>query len=117
MNKTIICTSCPMGCEVELEIEGEKIVSLKGNTCPRGARFAEAEYFHPERVLTTTVKADNGRWISVRSRSPIPREKLFSAIEALSKITVPTPVEMGAVVCENILNTGVDIIATREIKE
>ncbi len=106
-----------MGCEVEIEVENGKIISTKGNTCKRGAAFAEAEHFHPTRVLTTSVKTDIGRWLSVRSSAPIPREKIFSCIEILSKITVPTPVVMGRVVYANILDTGVDILATREIKE
>ncbi len=117
MKKNIICTSCPIGCEVELLIEGDKVISTKGNTCPRGAKFAESEYFHPERVLTTTVKTDSGKWLSVRSAAPIPREKLFDAVRELSKIVVPTPVVVGSVVYANILETGVDVIATREIKE
>lgn len=117
MKKTIICTSCPMGCEIEVEENGGKITSIKGNTCPRGAKYAEAEYFHPERVLTTTVKTNNGKWLSVRTRAPIPREKLLRAVGELSKITVPVPVKIGDVVFANILETNVDVIATGEIKE
>ncbi len=117
MKKTIICTSCPMGCEIEVEEVNGKIVSINGNTCPRGAKYAEAEYFHPERVLTTTVKTSTGKWLSVRTHAPIPRERLFDAVAELSKITVPVPVKIGDVVLPNVLDTGVDVIATGEIKE
>ena len=117
MKKTIICTSCPMGCEIEVEEVGGKITSIKGNTCPRGAKYAEAEYFHPERVLTTTVKTSNGKWLSVRTQGPIAREKLLEAVRELSKVTVPVPVKIGDIVLENILKTGVDVIATGEVKE
>ena len=117
MKRNIICTSCPMGCEVEIEIEDGKVITTKGNTCKRGAVYAEAEFFHPERVLTTSVKTNTDKRLSVRSVSPLPKEKIFECIDVLSKIVVDAPIEVGDVICKNILETGVDIIATRQIKE
>ncbi len=116
MKKKIICTSCPVGCEIELEAEGEKIISITGNTCKRGEKYAQAEYLHPERMLTTSVKSEGGRWISVRSRTPLPKDLIFEVSRILSLVRAPEKVEMGQVIVKNILNTGVDIIATREVK-
>ena len=56
MKKEIICTVCPRGCRVIVEGEGDKIVTVEGHTCKRGLEFASAEFSHPVRILTTTVK-------------------------------------------------------------
>ena len=39
--KELICIGCPMGCPVTVEMNGENVVSVTGNTCPRGERYAE----------------------------------------------------------------------------
>ena len=31
MKKEIICTVCPMGCRITVEVEGENIMSVTGN--------------------------------------------------------------------------------------
>ena len=36
--RNLICIGCPMGCELNVEIEGKQVVSVTGNTCKRGDR-------------------------------------------------------------------------------
>ena len=45
MNKRqLICIGCPLGCQMEAEQnEGGEVVSVKGNTCPRGDAYARKE--------------------------------------------------------------------------
>lgn len=56
MEKEIICTVCPRGCRILVEGEGENIRQVSGYTCKRGLEYASAEFTHPVRILTTTVK-------------------------------------------------------------
>ena len=41
--KVMNCIMCPMGCEMTVTLENGKFVSVTGNTCPRGAKYAETE--------------------------------------------------------------------------
>lgn len=113
MKKEFTCIVCPMGCPLAVEIEGGKIVSIAGNTCRRGAAYAEAETLHPERVLTSTVQTADGRRIPVKTDRPIPKELLFSCMEAVFALRPSMDsCTVGTVLCENILNTGANLVAT-----
>ena len=80
---TVTCPLCPNGCQVR--IEGEQYV---GQQCPRGAVFAEQERIAPKRVLTTTVRNPRGKLIPVRTEAPIPKEKIFDAVEELRQMNL-----------------------------
>ena len=58
--KVMNCIMCPMGCEMTVTLENGKFVSVTGNTCPRGAKYAETEVTDPRRMLTTTVRIRGG---------------------------------------------------------
>ena len=36
MTKELICINCPMGCMLTAEVENGEVISVTGNTCPRG---------------------------------------------------------------------------------
>ncbi len=115
--REMVCVSCPIGCAVTVELDdNNEVVSVKGNTCPRGDKYARQECTHPERMLTSTVKLEGGKLpvISVKSASPIPKEMLFEAMKEINKVTLKAPVKIGDIVIKDILGTGVDIIATNE---
>ena len=38
-------------------IDNNEVVSVEGNNCPRGEKFAHKEWINPERMLTSTVYA------------------------------------------------------------
>ena len=54
MKKEIICTVCPRGCHIQVEGEGEKVLSVEGQGCKRGLEYASAEFAHPVRLLNTS---------------------------------------------------------------
>jgi CxxC motif-containing protein len=117
MKKEIICTVCPRGCHIQVEGEGEKVLSVEGQGCKRGLEYASAEFAHPVRILTTTVKlAGANDLLPVRSNKPLPKEKLFDAMEIIRAAAVKAPVARYDVVIENICGTGVDIVATKAIE-
>jgi len=90
---------------------------IKGNTCKRGEVYSIAEYTNPTRILTSTVKLRNSvlKRLPVRTNIPISQKLLFECMKELNSITVDTPVNMGQVLIENILGTGVNIISSRSI--
>jgi CxxC motif-containing protein len=115
MKKKIVCIICPMGCEITVTGKEGVIDKIEGNQCARGEAYAKEEFLDPKRILTTTVKAQGYTLpvLSVRSSKPIPKRLLAECMDILKKVKIKHPVTMGQVVVENILDTGVDIIATK----
>lgn len=113
MKKEYICIVCPKGCHIV--VDGENI---SGYTCLRGLNYVKQESIDPRRILTTTVKVNdkNIRVCPVKSSDTLPKDKLFASMEEINKISVNLPIKLHQVVIKNILNTGVDIITTKEIK-
>ena len=97
--------------------EGETILQVEGQGCKRGYAYACAEYTHPMRILTSTVRVAGSKTalLPVRSASPVPKEKLFACMEAVRSASVTPPVLLHDVVIPNVAGTGVDMIAAAEI--
>lgn len=106
----LTCIECPMGCGITVEKDGDKIVSVTGNTCPRGKMYAENEVTCPRRVLTTTVRAKNGVMIPVKTNKPIKKAEMFSYIETISKSHPSLPIKIGDVIIHDI-EEGIDVVA------
>jgi CxxC motif-containing protein len=68
-------------------------------------------------MLTTTVKVKGGirRRLPVVSNGEISKALLRKCIDALYSIEVKAPVHVNDVVMPNILDTGVNIVAGKEI--
>lgn len=113
--RELICIGCPMGCPVTVEMNGEEIVSVSGNTCPRGDAYARKEVTNPTRIVTSTVKVEGGlvEMVSVKTKEDIPKEKIFDCVKALKGLTVKAPVRIGDVILSDVAGTGVDVVATR----
>jgi CxxC motif-containing protein len=114
MIKELICISCPIGCR--LSVDTEKL-TVTGNSCKRGETYGINEVTNPVRVITTTVKIQGGTHsvLPVKTNAPIPKDLNFKCIEEINKVTLKAPVRIGEIICSNILNTGVDVIATRNL--
>ncbi|MCD8007748.1 MAG: DUF1667 domain-containing protein, partial [Clostridiales bacterium] len=54
--KNLTCIGCPLGCPLEVTMENGEVVSVTGNTCPRGAAYARKEVTTPTRIVTSTVR-------------------------------------------------------------
>lgn len=115
----MICIVCPLGCELEAEIDSEsgEIIDIKGSRCPKGREYAIREITDPRRILMTIVKVRGGRLpvVSVKTAGPIPKGKLLDAAMAVSQIVVDAPVMVGDTVVDNLLGTGVSVIATNNV--
>ena len=115
MKKEIICTVCPRGCHIMVEGDGDKVLSAEGYSCKRGLEYANTEYAHPVRILTTLVKIEGveNDLLPVRSNQPLPKEKLFDCMEVIRTAQVRLPVAMHDVIVADICGTGVDVVATK----
>ncbi len=116
--KNLTCINCPVGCSLKVEMDGEDVIRVNGNTCRRGDIYARKEVTNPTRIVTTTVKVSNGisDTVSVKTKEDIPKAKIFACVQALKGIEVQAPVHIGDVILENVAETGVDIVATRNVE-
>ena len=117
MEQTITCINCPVGCRmtVSLSDTGE-FISVTGNTCPRGAKYAQQECTLPERMITAVIPVTGCETpLSVKTASPVPKNLIASVMDELSRVQISLPVSIGQVVLPDVLDTGVDIIATRSL--
>ena len=115
--RELTCIGCPMGCPLIVTMEDGAVVSVTGNTCPRGDAYARKEVTAPTRIVTSTVRVTGGTlaMVSCKTRSDIPKGKIFDVVRALKDVEVPAPITIGQVLAENVAGTGVDIIATKNI--
>jgi CxxC motif-containing protein len=117
--KVIRCIVCPTGCEIQVKQDPKSKISFEGYTCERGLEYAEQEYYEPKRILTTTIRVENGLLplVPVRTDKPILKDKLKDALKEIAKTKVQAPIKMGDILIENILELGVNIIASRNLIE
>ena len=102
MKRRLTCIECPIGCEIDVELENEKVVSLTGNCCPRGKVYAEAEVVCPKRVVTSTVRAENGEMIPVKTDRPVRKDAIFEVMKKINAMTCKIPVALGDILVKNI---------------
>ena len=115
--RELICIGCPLGCPLIVEMAEGEVISVTGNTCPNGDRYARKEVTDPRRTVTSTVRVETGVLpvVSVKTAQDIPKNKIFDCMHKLATIKVTAPVQEGDVIVENIADTGVSVIATKDI--
>lgn len=115
--RNLTCINCPMGCPLTVKMDGFEVISVSGNTCKRGDIYARKEVTNPTRIVTSTVKVKNGSsdMVSVKTKEDIPKGKIFECVEALKGVSVEAPVNIGDVVVSNVADTGIDIVATKNV--
>lgn len=111
----IICIGCPMGCNLSVELSDGRVEKVSGNTCRRGEDYARKEMTNPTRIVTSTVRVKDREMVSVKTSKDIPKDKIFDCVRELRGICLTAPVRMGQVIVENVADTGVSVIATKEI--
>ena len=114
MKKALTCIECPIGCEIEVEVEDGKVLSVKGNSCPRGKTYAENEVTCPKRVVTSTVRAKNGVLVPVKTDRPIRKSEIFAVMTKINATVCELPVKIGDILMENICDDA-HLIATRNM--
>jgi len=117
MKKELVCIGCPMGCPLEVEIEGKNVIKVTGNKCRKGEDYGIKECTNPTRIVTSSVVVEGGEIdvVPVKTQGDIPKDKIFNIVEELKNVKVMAPVNVGDIIVENICGTGVNIVATRKV--
>lgn len=115
--KELICIVCPIGCHLTVD-KKENDFKIEGNTCKRGEKYAIEEMTNPKRVITSTVKLQNSylNLLPVKTEDTIPKNMIFDIMEELDKVNIVAPVNVGDIIIEDVLGTGVNIISTKTIE-
>ena len=118
MKKTITCIICPKGCQIQATEENGEL-KLEGYSCKRGKIYASNEYYHPSRMLTSTVRIEGARipLIPIRSTKPVPKDRIMDVMDKLAQIQVNAPIKIGEIIVQDILDLNLDIVATRTLEE
>mgnify|MGYP000656441917 FL=1 len=115
------CTTCPQNVltiDTSIDENGvEHVLSVQGNRCARGRKFAEQEIIRPMRILATTIVVREGdeKLLPVRTARPIPRDLHLRAMRDIRHASITAPVRMGDVVMSDLLGTGVDLVASMNV--
>ena len=116
MEKQITCITCPVGCRMKVVLENEEVISVEGNTCPRGEKYARQECTAPVRMVTAVMPvAGAASPLSVKTRTAIPKKLIFDCLKQITETKVTAPVHAGTVIVPDVCGTGVDVIATKSV--
>lgn len=120
-SKELICIVCPMGCHLTVtkDENSESGYKVTGNTCKRGIEYGIKEVTNPTRVVTSTVKIINGDLprLPIKTNGAIPKEKIFECMKLINSVEIEAPIKVDDVIIENILESGVDLVASRSMKK
>ena len=110
----MICIVCPRGCRLTVD---EASGAVTGNSCPRGEAYGRSEILDPRRFYTGTVRITGASLprCPVKSSAPIKKPLLMDVSREIERVTLVSPVKRGDKAIENVLDTGADIIVTRDM--
>lgn len=116
MIKQTICRKCAQNCVLDIN-EDENVLEVKGNECSEGIEYAQFEMKNRRGIFTTLVRIKGAHCnvAPVKSTSSLEKDLWIECSKALSRIYIGAPVKIGDIICKNILNTGVDIVCTKNI--
>jgi CxxC motif-containing protein len=114
----MVCFICPKSCFLSVqEVNGE--IRVEGNHCLRGIEFARKEHGDPERILTSTMRVNNGTLplVSIRSENPVKKAELINLIKHFDVLSIDAPISNGQTLFSGIGQNKVNIIATRSVEQ
>ena len=115
MKRSLTCIECPIGCEIEVTLKDGEVIDVKGNTCPRGKMYASEEVVCPKRVVTSTVRAENGEMIPVKTDKPVKKDAIFEVMQKINATTCKVPVALGDILVKNIYDDA-NLVVTGNFK-
>lgn len=114
MKRDMICIICPRGCSLTAEIT-ENGVQVSGNACPKGEEYAINECTNPVRTVTATVRVSNrhNTMVSVKTVTPVAKDRMMDVMAALREIQIQAPVKIGDIILKDVC--GSDIVITKDV--
>ncbi len=113
----LICIVCPKGCH--LQVDEENNFKVTGNGCGRGKVYGRQEMINPVRTITSTcrIKEANLPRIPVKTNETIPKGKMQDIMAEINQVELQAPVYVGDIIIPNILETGVDVVACKNMEK
>lgn len=111
----LICIGCPMGCDLSVDLDGGVPVSVTGNTCPIGKKYAVEEVTAPKRTVTSTALSECGIPIPVKTAGTVPKSAIFDVVDAIKAARPSLPVKIGDVIVPDAAGCGVPVVATKDV--
>lgn len=85
--RTLTCINCPLGCQIEVILDGGTVQSISGNTCKRGrgvrGQGSHTPDAHRHNLCRRDWRKTGAHTVSCKTASDIPKEKIFAVIDAL----------------------------------
>jgi CxxC motif-containing protein len=114
----LICITCPKGCTLEVQREGDTVIKVEQG-CKRGHEYAQRELVDPRRMISSTVRISGGehRLLPVYTSEAFPKPRIPELMATLRDLKIKAPVRMNEMVLENALQTGINILASRDMSK
>lgn len=117
----LVCIVCPIGCRLTVVKDDQMAEGyhIEGNVCQRGQAYAIKELTSPTRMVPSTVIIHGAllNRLPVKTQAPIPKGLINACMAAINQVEVEAPIKLGDVIIKNLLDTGIDIVATRSMKK
>ena len=114
----IICITCPKGCTLDVTHDGQTMLKIRPG-CKRGHEYVQREMVDPRRMVATTVRVHGGihPLLPVTTSAPFPKPRILDLMAALRQVDLRAPIKIGQPILCNALDTGIDILASRDMPE
>lgn len=114
------CGSCPSACSLLVTVDHDwSIDNVTGNCCRRGISYVRGVQEGSEQAFHTSVRIFGGveEKCPVVTTQPLNKNLFMRAQIALRRLTLTAPVSEGDLVMENLLGTGISVIAAKNIEK
>lgn len=114
----ISCGTCPRACSLLVIVDDErKILSVTGNRCRRGVSYVRGLQEGIDGVFHASVRVRGGmeEKCPVVTTRPLDKNLFMRAQVLLRRFTLTAPVSEGDLVMEDLLGTGISVIAAKNV--
>jgi CxxC motif-containing protein len=116
VEEKVICVTCPKGCTLWVTRDGQTVLSV-ANGCKRGHEYAQQELTDLRRMVASSVRIQGALHplLPVYTSAPFPKPRIPELLVLLRDVELNAPVALDQVLLENVLGTGINIQASREM--
>ena len=93
------------------------MISVTGQTCPRGEQYVRQELTAPRRTIASSVLVKGGELpvTSVRLTKAVPKDMIFPVMDEIRKVVLTAPVKAGTIVLHNVCGLDSDVMVTKNV--
>ncbi|MCK7486926.1 MAG: DUF1667 domain-containing protein [Bacillus subtilis] len=116
--KNLICVSCPMGCRLEVTVDGQGSIERLGQSMRSAALSMPKKKSSTRRACSRRFcrcAAARKTWFRSRRKPIFPNRCFANASRRLKGFVVDAPIHSGDVIIANLCGTNVALIATKTV--